>query len=96
MFMVENPQPDSRRARTAEVAFEYSRPAFDAIREAVLESDCKSPRKRNEEAGVLYGTRVGNMVRVQMVRRIACEHARGRMFLLSATDSAALKDELTR
>jgi len=94
--MVENPQPDSRRARTAEVAFEYSRPAFDAIQEAVLDSDCKSPRQRNEEAGVLYGTRVGNMVRVQMVRRIACEHARGRMFLLSATDRAALKDQLTR
>jgi hypothetical protein len=45
---------------------------------------------------VLYGTREGNIVRVQVVRRIACEHTRGRTLLLSANDRAALKEQLVR
>jgi hypothetical protein len=93
--MAENPQLYSPRS-SSEVAFEYSRAAFAAIQEAVLDSACKSPKGRGEGAGVLYGTREGNIVRVQVVRRISCEHARGRMFLLSANDTAALKEQLTR
>ena len=94
--MVENPQPGSSGARPPAAVFEYSRPAFYAIQEAVLDGYCKSPKGREEGAGVLYGTREGNIVRVQVARRIACEHARGRTFLLSANDRAALKEQLAR
>ena len=94
--MVENSQPDSPGARPPRAAFEYSRPAFHAIQEAVLDGYGNSPRGREEEAGILYGMRDGNIIRVQVARRIACEHARGRTFLLSAKDRSALKEQLTR
>jgi hypothetical protein len=96
VLMVENCQPDSRGAHLPEIAFEYSRAAFHAIQETVPSGDCKLPKRREEGAGVLYGTREGNTVRVQVARRIACEHARGQTFLLSVNDKAALKEQLTR
>lgn len=94
--MVENSQPDLPGARPQAAVFEYSRPAFHAIQETVLDDDRKFPRGGEEGAGVLYGTREGNIVRVQVARRIACEHARGRGLILSANDRAALKEQLTR
>ena len=94
--MVENCQPDSWRARVTGVTFGYSRAAFHAIQETVRNSDRKLPKGREEGAGVLYGTREGNTVRVQVARRISCEHARGQSFLLSASDRAALKEQLAR
>jgi hypothetical protein len=94
--MVENSRPNSPAARPQATVFEYSRPAFHAIQEAVLDGYRKFPKGGEEGAGVLYGTHEGNIVRVQVARRIACEHARGRTLLLSANDRAALKEQLTR
>jgi len=94
--MVENPQSDSPGARPQAAVFEYSRLAFRAIQELVLDGYRKFPRGGEESAGVLYGMREGNIVRVQVARRIACEHARGRTLLLSANDTAALKEQLMR
>ena len=94
VFMVENQQPDSPGARLPAAVFEYSRPAFHAIQEMVLDGYRKEGGE--EKAAVLYGTRERNIVRVQVARRIACEHERGRTLLLSANDTAALKEQLTR
>jgi hypothetical protein len=84
----------SWRARPQAVVFEYSRRAFHSMQGMVLDG-CRKKRK-HEVAGVLYGTREGNIVRVQVVRRIACEHAQGWTLLLSTNDKAALKEQLTR
>ena len=94
--MVENPQPDSPGARPLAAVFEYSRPAFHAIQEMVLNGYRKFRNGGEEEAGVLYGTREGTIVRVEVARRIECEHTRGRTLLLSASDTVALKEQLTR
>ena len=94
--MLQNLQPDSPGTCGVETLLVYSQPAFHFIREAVLDGTSKSPSGREDCAGVLYGTRAGNLVRVEAARQIACEHARGRSFLLSASDHAALKKQLTR
>jgi len=96
VLMVESPQTGSPGVRPQAVVFEYSRRAFHSIQEMVLGGCRNFPKQKHEVAGVLYGTREGNIVRVQVVRRIACEHAQGWTLLLSTNDKAALEEQLTR
>jgi hypothetical protein len=96
VLMVESPQTGSPGARPQAVVFEYSRRAFHSMQEMVLDGCRNFPQRKHEVAGVLYGTREGNIVRVQVVRRIACEHAQGWALLFSTNDKAALKEQLTR
>ncbi len=78
------------------LTIEYSLVVIEEIRHSVTEGFQRLSRGGLEVGGVLYGTQEGSTVRVQAMREIACEHARGPSFLLSDNDRAALTEQLAR
>ena len=78
------------------LAVEYSLVVIEEIRQAVTEGFQRLSRGGLEVGGVLYGTHDGSSVRIQAMREIVCEHARGPSFLLSDNDRAALTEQLAR
>jgi len=78
------------------LTIEYSLVVIEEIRHAVTEGFQRLSRGGLEVGGVLYGTHEGSAVRIQAVREIVCEHARGPSFLLSDNDRAALTEQLAR
>jgi proteasome lid subunit RPN8/RPN11 len=78
------------------LTIEYSLVVIEEIRNAVNEGFQRLSRGGLEVGGVLYGTHEGNAVRIQAMREIVCEHARGPSFLLSDNDRAALTEQLAR
>lgn len=76
------------------VAIDYSFVVIEEIRHEVTEGFQKLSRGGIEVGGVLYGTREGRTVRIQAIRPITCEHARGPAFQLSDADKARLKEQL--
>jgi proteasome lid subunit RPN8/RPN11 len=77
------------------IVVEYSLVVLEEIRHEVAEGFQRLSRGGIEVGGVLYGTREARTVRIQAMRPIACEHARGPAFLLSDKDRAALHEQLT-
>jgi|SRR5579863_1068321 len=78
------------------LTIEYSLVVIEEIRHAVTEGFQRLSRGGLEVGGVLYGTYEGSTVRIQALREIACEHARGPSFLLSDNDRVALTGQLAR
>jgi proteasome lid subunit RPN8/RPN11 len=78
------------------VDVEYSLIVIDEIRQVVADGFQRLQRGGIEVGGVLYGTHEGRIVKVMAMREIACEHARGPTFHLSANDRAALTAQLAR
>ena len=78
------------------LSIEYSLVVIEEIRHAVTEGFQRLSRGGLEVGGVLYGTQEGSAVRIQAMREIVCEHARGPSFLLSENDRAALTEQLAR
>jgi proteasome lid subunit RPN8/RPN11 len=78
------------------LSIEYSLVVIEEIRHAVTEGFQRLSRGGLEVGGVLYGTHEGSAVRIQAMREIVCEHARGPSFLLSDKDRAALTEQLAR
>jgi proteasome lid subunit RPN8/RPN11 len=78
------------------LTIEYSLVVIEEIRHAVSEGFQRLSRGGLEVGGVLYGTREGSAVRIQAMREIVCEHARGPSFLLSDNDRVALTGQLAR
>ena len=76
------------------LTIEYSLVVIEEIRHAVTEGFQRLSRGGLEVGGVLYGTHEGFSVRIQAMREIVCEHARGPSFLLSDNDRAALTEQL--
>ena len=73
---------------------EYSLVVIEEIRHAVSEGVKRLSRGGIEVGGILYGSREGRTIRVQAMRDIECEHARGPQFLLSDRDRTALGEQL--
>lgn len=78
------------------VSIEYSLVVIEEIRQEVSEGFQRLSRGGMEVGGVLYGSRDGRTVKIQAMRPIACEHARGPAFLLSDQDRASLAEQLQR
>jgi proteasome lid subunit RPN8/RPN11 len=78
------------------LTIEYSLVVIEEIRHVVTEGFQRLSRGGLEVGGILYGTQEGSAVRIQAMREIACEHARGPSFLLSDNDRAALTEQLAR
>jgi proteasome lid subunit RPN8/RPN11 len=76
------------------VAIEYSPVVIEEIRHEVAEGFQRLSRGGLEVGGVLYGTREGRTVRIQAMRPMQCEHARGPAFLLSDKDRVGLTEQL--
>ena len=76
------------------LTIEYSLVVIEEIRHAVSEGFQRLSRGGLEVGGILYGTHDGSAVRIQAMREIVCEHARGPSFLLSDNDRAALTEQL--
>jgi hypothetical protein len=76
------------------VDVEYSLLVIEEIRQVVAEGFQRLSRGGMEVGGVLYGTREGRTLRIQGMRPIACEHARGPTFHLSEKDLAGLTAQL--
>jgi proteasome lid subunit RPN8/RPN11 len=67
---------------------------IEEIRHDVAEGFQRLTRGGIEVGGVLYGTREGRNIRVEAVRPISCEHARGPSFQLSDKDRTSLQEQL--
>jgi proteasome lid subunit RPN8/RPN11 len=78
------------------VSIEYSLVVIEEIRREVSEGFQRLARGGIEVGGILYGTREGRNVRVEAVRPIECEHARGPSFQLSDKDKTALEEQLAQ
>ena len=78
------------------LTIEYSLVVIEEIRHVVTEGFQRLSRGGLEVGGILYGTHDGSAVRIQAMREIVCEHARGPSFLLSDNDRTALAEQLTR
>ncbi len=85
---------DSWSAPQSPLTIEYSLVAIEEIRHAVAEGFQRLSRGGIEVGGILYGTREEKVVRIQAMRPIACEHARGPAFLLSDKDRKALNEQI--
>ncbi len=71
-------------------AIEYSRTVMEEIRRAVVEGFNKISRGGIEVGGVLFGEVEDSVTRILAWRPVACEHALGPGFKLSAKDEAGL------
>ncbi len=87
-------QFDAWTAPKSPVIIEYSLVVIEEIRYAVAEGFQRLSRGGIEVGGILYGTRGEKSVRIQAMRPIACEHARGPAFLLSDKDRKALNEQI--
>ena len=76
------------------VDIEYSLVVIDEIRAVVTEGFQRLSRGGIEVGGILYGAVEGRTVRISSMQPIACEHARGPTFHLSANDQDALTAQL--
>jgi proteasome lid subunit RPN8/RPN11 len=76
------------------ISIEYSLVVIEEIRREVADGFQRLTRGGIEVGGVLYGTREGRNVRVEAVRPINCEHARGPSFQLSDKDKTSLQEQL--
>jgi hypothetical protein len=76
------------------VQIKYSLIVIEEIRHEVAQGFQKMARGGIEVGGVLYGRREGDEIQILAVRPIACEHALGPSFQLSAKDRAALGTQL--
>ncbi|HVO96748.1 MAG TPA: hypothetical protein VMT15_01710 [Bryobacteraceae bacterium] len=85
---------DSWSVPQSAITIEYSLVAIEEIRHAVAEGFQRLSRGGIEVGGILYGTRDDRTVRIQAMRPIACEHARGPAFLLSDKDRKALNEQI--
>lgn len=77
------------------VTIEYSLVVLEEIRQEVSQGAMKFSRGGIEVGGVLYGTRDGRKIRIESIRPIVCDHARGPSFLLSDDDRAKLESQFT-
>ncbi len=75
-------------------AIEYSRAALETVRSAAIEGLHKLAKGGLEVGGLLIGERSGDSVRILEARPIACEHAYGPSFTLSAGDEELLRGQL--
>lgn len=73
------------------VTIEYSLVVIEEIRADVSQGAMKFSRGGIEVGGILYGTRDGRKIRIEAIRPIVCDHARGPSFLLSDEDRAKLE-----
>jgi hypothetical protein len=73
---------------TGSIRIEFARAVLGEFQmEALLESRGTAEARRGREiGGLLYGTRLGSLVRVLAWKRVECEHAFGPSFRLTATD----------
>ena len=92
--MIADQRFESWSAPESPVMIEYSMVVIEEIRREVAEGFQRFSRGGIEVGGVLYGTRDGTTIRLQAMRPIACEHARGPAFILSEKDEAALAGQL--
>src|SRR5579859_3108191 len=76
------------------ISIDYSLVVIEEIRRQVAEGFQKLSRGGIEVGGILYGSRDGRTVKIQAIRPIACEHARGPGFLLSDKDKTELIAQL--
>ncbi len=77
---------------------EYPLDLMEEVRAFACEELLQVSRGGNEVGGVLFGTRRDGLLRVLTWRPIACEHAHGESFVLSANDrmNLAVQLELAR
>lgn len=73
---------------------EYSAGAIEAVRAAAVDGLYKLARGGLDVGGLLLGRKDGDTVRILDSLPVACEHARGPSFLLSANDETALSAQL--
>jgi proteasome lid subunit RPN8/RPN11 len=76
------------------VTIEYSLVVLEEIRHQVSQGLLKFSRGGIEVGGILYGSRDGRKVRVESIRAIECDHARGPTFTLSPEDRTKLEAQL--
>jgi hypothetical protein len=76
------------------LTIEYSSEVLDEIRIRAAEGYQRMRHGGVEVGGVLFGTRVDGVLRVQAVRPIECEYSNGPRFLLSQRDEAGLAELL--
>ncbi|MFB3829608.1 MAG: Mov34/MPN/PAD-1 family protein [Bryobacteraceae bacterium] len=86
--------PEVWKAPECAVAIEYAPEVLDDIRLAVVEAYYAFPRGGAEIGGVLVGSHEGDTVRITAFHALACEHAAGPSFTLSARDFARLEEIL--
>ena len=72
-------------------AIQYSRAALEKVRAVAVEGLHKLAKGGLEVGGLLIGERDGDTLRILGSRPIACEHAYGPSFTLSAGDEEALR-----
>jgi hypothetical protein len=78
----------------SQVTIEYSLVVLEEIRHQVSQGLLKFSRGGMEVGGILYGTRDGRKIRIQSIRAIECDHARGPSFMLSPEDRAKLEAQI--
>jgi proteasome lid subunit RPN8/RPN11 len=76
------------------LAVEYSCALLGEIRVLVVEGLHRLSRGGIEVGGILYGTRSGQVLKIEAQRPIDCEHARGPSFTLSGNDLTGLEHML--
>jgi hypothetical protein len=78
------------------LAIQYSLVVIEEIRYEVAQGFQKMARGGIEVGGMLYGQREGRSLSILAMRPIACEHALGPSFQLSARDRTALLAQLEK
>jgi proteasome lid subunit RPN8/RPN11 len=84
----------SWRVEDSPFTIHYSRAALETVRGAAMEGLHKLAKGGLEVGGLLIGERSGDSVRILEVRPMACEHAYGPSFTLSAGDEELLRGQL--
>jgi proteasome lid subunit RPN8/RPN11 len=84
----------SWRVEDPPFVIEYSRAALETVRSAAMEGLHRLAKGGLEVGGLLIGERNGDSVRILEARPIACEHAYGPSFTLSAGDEELLRGQL--
>lgn len=96
--LVSLPQFASWRVPEMQGGIEYPLDLMEEIRAFACEELLQVSRGGNEVGGVLFGTRRDGLIRILTWRPIACEHAHGESFVLTASDrmNLAVQLELAR
>ena len=75
---------------------EYSRAVLEEIRGAAARGLMRFGHGGIEIGGLLFGTRLGEFLRILSWEPIVCSHAQGPAFVLSAEDQAALASQIEK
>ncbi len=93
LFNMSEPAFEIWGTEDSSVTIEYSLVVLEEIRQEVSQGAMKFSRGGIEVGGILYGTRDGRKIRIESIRPIVCDHARGPSFLLSDDDRAKLEKQ---